>query len=296
MRLCASVFYARSVIRDRRGWTGHSIFSNASWVVIGAIGILYTVWAHGQGERRDAPSRSLGLVLGIVSILTVLAWLGGYAEMQAASRRSRLNLLTLRLIDVAPNNPLFDRLHPDPRVVRTRARLLIDHQILEVDTVGHWVRDKISAPDGGGGGRFRVVKQGEQEIQVSGWARLPGEGRPADWVLLSRASKQHEAQVVAGLMVTRDRPDIEKELENPRLLISGFMQKLRYEVTESDEFRMFAVDEQNQRLYCAGSARTGERMLRVSVDAALRAGIFKASGSFDPMGWSVGARRSFPRP
>ncbi len=49
-------------------------------------------------------------------------------------------------------------------------------------------------------------------------------------------------------------------------------------------------------LFCAGSARTGERTLRVSVDAALRAGIFKASGSFDPMGWSVGARRSFPRP
>ena len=47
---------------------------------------------------------------------------------------------------------------------------------------------------------------------------------------------------------------------------------------------------------CAGSARTRERTLRVSVDAALRAGIFKASGSFDPMGWSVGARRSFPRP
>ena len=52
----------------------------------------------------------------------------------------------------------------------------------------------------------------------------------------------------------------------------------------------------NQIGHCAGSARTGERTLRVSVDAALRAGIFKASGSFDPMGWSVGARRSFPRP
>ncbi len=48
--------------------------------------------------------------------------------------------------------------------------------------------------------------------------------------------------------------------------------------------------------FCAGSAGTGERGLRVSVDAALRAGIFKASGSIDPMGWSVGARRSFPRP
>ena len=38
-------------------------------------------------------------------------------------------------------------------------------------------------------------------------------------------------------------------------------------------------------LGCAGSAGTGERALRVSVDAALRAGFFKASGSFDPMGF-----------
>ena len=35
--------------------------------------------------------------------------------------------------------------------------------------------------------------------------------------------------------------------------------------------------------WCAGSAGTGEWALRVSVDAALRAGIFKASGSIDPM-------------
>ena len=48
--------------------------------------------------------------------------------------------------------------------------------------------------------------------------------------------------------------------------------------------------------HCAGSAGTGERALRVSVEAALRAGIFKASGSFDPLGLSVGARSSFPHP
>ena len=38
---------------------------------------------------------------------------------------------------------------------------------------------------------------------------------------------------------------------------------------------------------CAGSAGTGEGAFRASVDAALRAGIFKASGSFDPMGFWV---------
>ena len=48
--------------------------------------------------------------------------------------------------------------------------------------------------------------------------------------------------------------------------------------------------------YCTGSAETGERALRGGEDAALRAGIFKASGFFDPMGLSVGARNSFPRP
>ncbi len=55
-------------------------------------------------------------------------------------------------------------------------------------------------------------------------------------------------------------------------------------------------DEEPVRSKCAGSAGTGERALRVSVDAALRAGIFKASGSFDPMGLSVGTRSSVPRP
>ena len=48
--------------------------------------------------------------------------------------------------------------------------------------------------------------------------------------------------------------------------------------------------------YCAGSAGTGERALRGSVDAALRAGIFKASGSIDPMGFGDERERGLPRP
>ena len=48
--------------------------------------------------------------------------------------------------------------------------------------------------------------------------------------------------------------------------------------------------------YCAGSAGTGERALRVSVDAALRAGIFKASGSIDPIGFGDERERGLPRP
>ncbi len=68
------------------------------------------------------------------------------------------------------------------------------------------------------------------------------------------------------------------------------------ETLQSTYLRAFLSTASENPPVCAGSARTGERTLRVSVDAALRAGIFKASGSFDPMGWSVGARRSFPRP
>ena len=49
-------------------------------------------------------------------------------------------------------------------------------------------------------------------------------------------------------------------------------------------------------LVCAGSAGTGERALHVSVDAALRAGIFKASGSIDPIGFGDERERGLPRP
>ena len=65
---------------------------------------------------------------------------------------------------------------------------------------------------------------------------------------------------------------------------------------DEDNFEIDRCQGSGCSIFCAGSAGTGERGLRVSVDAALRAGIFKASGSIDPMGWSVGARRSFPRP
>ena len=63
--------------------------------------------------------------------------------------------------------------------------------------------------------------------------------------------------------------------------------------------RFCAIDNfgnDSKRADCAGSAGTGERGLRVSVDAALRAGIFKASGSIDPMGFWDERERSVPRP
>ena len=57
---------------------------------------------------------------------------------------------------------------------------------------------------------------------------------------------------------------------------------------------VYASDESGR--WCAGSAGTGERALRVSVDAALRAGIFKASGSIDPIGFGDERERGLPRP
>ena len=66
------------------------------------------------------------------------------------------------------------------------------------------------------------------------------------------------------------------------------------------EHRLFSFISQNWRgkplVSCAGSAGTGERALRVSVDAALRAGIFKASGSIDPIGFGDERERGLPRP
>ena len=110
--------------------------------------------------------------------------------------------------------------------------------------------------------------------------------------------KNHRVLIEACLRLQERNPDVDWRLNlvgNRCADAPEIAEYVEREATSNPRIRWHGVVD-DMTLYCAGSARTGERTLRVSVDAALRAGIFKASGSFDPMGWSVGARRSFPRP
>ena len=98
------------------------------------------------------------------------------------------------------------------------------------------------------------------------------------------------------MKVRNDRAveSLEAELARSGLNHSGKLYAVYYDGENDKSCGTTAVNPYG--MSCAGSAGTGERALRVSVDAALRAGIFKASGSIDPIGFGDERERGLPRP
>jgi hypothetical protein len=226
----------------------HTSFS--LWVSIGLVGILYTLWNYEKDRHRITANITFGIIIGLISILTVSSWILGYKDMRAASSRSRQNLLTLRLLDVAPSNPLLNRLYIDPDLVRRRAKFLIQHGMLNIDEIGNWLMEKVKAPDGQDAGWFSVINsENENKISVTGWAMLPGKRVPADFVVLAEKYPSGNIEIVTGLANTIERPDVVEEKHNSKLILSGFEDKLDNIYADGNQFLMFAVDLHNRRLY-----------------------------------------------
>lgn len=224
--------------------------TNSLLVIIGLVGIFYTLWNYEKSRHRVTTNVTFGIIIGVISILTVASWIGGYRGMQAKSLRSQQNLLTLRLLHLAPSNPLLNRLYIDPEVVRKRGKKLIEHGILNVDQIGNWLKEKIQAPHGEDAGWFRVSNNvNENKILVSGWAVLPGKGVPPDFVVLAKKDRSGNIEIVTGLTNTIKRPDVVEEKHNPKLLLSGFEDSLENTYIDGNQFLMFAVDINNQRVY-----------------------------------------------
>ena len=186
----------------------------------------------------------------------------------------------------------------DPTVVE-----ILKRRYVELERLAQAQPDKSRLPTG--------LKIERGESPAAGFESADGSAAPrADGsldFLASIASARQEAQMFFDLssdLGTSLSLDETLSVASLRLQKLVPFDTLVFYICRDERMEAGYVSGENARLFsalsvplgCAGSARTGERTLRVSVDAALRAGIFKASGSFDPMGWSVGARRSFPRP
>jgi hypothetical protein len=225
--------------------TTHSL-----WIIIAIVGVFYTLWDYEKNRQRIATNVAFGILMGVISLLTVWSWFGGYRSMQTASLRSQQNLLTLRLLDEVPSNPLVNRIDINPDLVRRLASTFIKHDILNIDQIGDWLKEKVQAPDGQDAGWFTVSSnENENKINVSGWAMLPGKGVPADFVVLAKKDQSGNIEIVTGLTNRIKRPDVVEEKHNPKLLLSGFEDRLDNTHIDGNQFLMFAVDLNNRRLY-----------------------------------------------
>ncbi len=239
------------------------------WVSIGLVGIVCGLWNFHGLKTRAGTNITFGLSLGILFFLTFFSWVDGIGQMQLENVRAEQRLLNLRLLPVIPSNPLDDRHRPwlDPKIIRDRFMLFIDHGLLQIETIGPWITERVQAPEPGDAGRFTIAVQSDEHIylspeevirdvkrstkvlQIDGWAMLPDQGVPADFVILGKRDEAGSMRVITGFVTKVKRPDIVMAQNNPRLLLSGFSDTLDSTFLENPQFFLFAVDLKNQRVY-----------------------------------------------
>jgi hypothetical protein len=87
-------------------------------------------------------------------------------------------------------------------------------------------------------------------MTVIGWGILPNQNRPADSVLICRATSGGNLEPWMMIAVGRKRNDVVKETGQQSLSKSGFMETFPWkDEIPLPPMSVFAVDERNRQLY-----------------------------------------------
>jgi len=232
-------------------------FTHSLWIAIALVGLLYTLWSYRQRTSR-VRDVAFGVFTGVIFLLTLYSWPDGVRKMRTFNTKSRQNLLTVRLADVAPTNPLWSRVNGHSDCCRT-ARFLMDRGVLQIERIGNWITEKIRRPDAGVGGRFKIVGESDRDLRVEGWAVLPGHEAPPDFVILAKTGGHgrfaigedatNKIEIVAGFIAEKNQPDTVTIRDKSDSPLSWFDATLNYPFAEEHDLLMFAVDVRGRRVY-----------------------------------------------
>jgi hypothetical protein len=223
--------------------------SSTLMITVGLVGIIYTLWFDLRNAGRSTAKVILSTFIVIISLFTISSWACGIGSMQKVHTRCRQNLLTLCLLDLAPRNPLLSWLHPKAKMVRERSLLLREHDILKYESVGVWLTKRLKVAETDDAGSFRIERQHPGTLRVEGWAMLPNEGIPPEFVIMAKYGASGKVKIITGFIMKHERPDVVEAKKNPRLLYSGFGETLKMNYHKRDRITMWAVDLTNKRAY-----------------------------------------------
>ena len=155
---------------------------------IAVIGLAFTVF---EGLRADKFVRRAGVLLGTAAAVVLLA-LGAstfksewrFLKKSAAYRKHLLQVF--RWAEAIPQNPELTWLTPYPDTPQI-IHLLAEHDVLRPRPVSMTLSQTVHArPSGSGaaGVLEQATPDGNGRLLVKGWARVPGENRPADCVVI----------------------------------------------------------------------------------------------------------------
>ena len=224
--------------------------SYSLWVPVGLIGSVTTVWLTQSRKTQRTLVLVFGIFLGAMFLAVSQSWLYGLPAMHRTYAWAQQNLFTLRLLPLAPHNPLLTRLHPRPEVVRERGQLFFAHHFFPFEPIGDWLPYRLTTPSGWGAGQYRIQRRGEKSIQVTGRAQLPQLGGPPDAVLLARFQPPGKWELVTGLIPQIEAAPLEGgTTPDPRLAWAVFNVSLETPIREDEHLGMFAVDLSTRSVY-----------------------------------------------
>jgi DMSO/TMAO reductase YedYZ heme-binding membrane subunit len=158
-------------------------------LVIATIGLAFTVYENlGDRRRLKTLCRFTGAV---ASILLFVLW----ASTFTAERRILKNFteyrrhlqLVMQWADAIPENPELAWLSPYPEMRQT-VHTLAAHDVLRPRLVSATLARAVNAAPAAENGAAGMLEQafpdGNGRLRVKGWARVPGQDRPADCVVV----------------------------------------------------------------------------------------------------------------
>ena len=229
----------------------------ALWVYIGLAGMAAVLWRSPAGRRSDFARVLCLLVGGTLCYLAMVSWRDGLERFGELGYRGNQHLLTLRLVKIAPDNPLIgcpgtECLLGKPKKVLQRTAILSKADWMRVDFVGPWLNESLASPAAGGRGEVRITTNGENRFRIVGWAALPGEPRAPDFVALARPVGAGKLELVSGLVMKDHLPPAALEGLSPRpagLDHVLFSESLEMSSSDARDLRAFAVDLSRQLVY-----------------------------------------------
>jgi len=186
-----------------------------------------------------------------LELLCASASVSWFRLRSAAARLGQGAILFSQVIDT--NDTIEKVNYPRPGFVRRNAAALDQLHLLRTPLVRSKEISKLrhaEADDGMASGWFDVLRVSEEGAVASGWAALPGRGRPADCVVLAYAGEQGDWIVFALSNAVVSRPDVVEALKSGEQLWSGWHAGFsRDAVPQGAKISAWAVDAKEAKLY-----------------------------------------------
>lgn len=216
--------------------------SFALWIPVATLGLAVALRVH--------RNRTFAAAAGMLGLLGLLAWPAGLAGLERRQYEFEQGRLSLRAIDLLPQDPLLTRVHPERENLQRKAHVFARRGWMKLDFLGLWPRAAAQHPATNQGGWFHALITGSR-VRLDGWAMLPNPTREPDFLLAGARRADGSVELITALEPVLRRPEIGRAMQAPGLVRCGFEIDFRLPETAppAEAWVLFAVDERGRALH-----------------------------------------------